>query len=47
MKNIVAIILIILSVIMLYLSYQMGGLPPAITAAGFILIAIVFLKGKD
>ncbi len=44
MKKIVAIILILLSLVMFYLAYQMGGLPPAITGVGFILIAFVFLK---
>ena len=47
MKSIVAIILIILSVVMFYLSYKVGALPPGITGIGFILIALVFLKEKS
>ncbi len=46
MKKIVAFLLIILGFIMFYLAYDIGGLPPAITGFGFILIALVFLK-KD
>ncbi len=46
MKKTISILLIILALIMFYLSYQMKGLPPAITGIGFIGIAIVFLSEK-
>ena len=44
MKKIAAYLLILLALIMFYLSYQIMGLPPAITGVGFLLIAWVFLK---
>lgn len=44
MKKIAAYLLILLALIMFYLSYQIKGLPPAITGIGFLLIAWVFLK---
>ena len=44
MKKLVSYLLIVLALVMFYLSYKMGGLPPAITGLGFILIAWVFLK---
>jgi small-conductance mechanosensitive channel len=44
MKKAIGIILIVLGLIMFYLSYEINGLPPAITGIGFIAIAIVFLK---
>ncbi len=47
MKNlfkIAAFILVILAVIMCYLGFKMGGLPPAITGVGFLVIAFVFFK---
>ncbi len=47
MKNtfkIAAFILAILAVLMLYLGFKMGGLPPAITGVGFLVIAFVFFK---
>jgi hypothetical protein len=44
MKKIAAIVLIALALVMFYLAYQMGGLPPAITGLGFVVIAIVFLQ---
>ena len=47
MKKILAIILIALALVMFYLAYQMGGLPPAITGAGFLLIAFVFLNEEN
>jgi hypothetical protein len=47
MKKITAIILIILALVMFYLSYKIGGLPPAITGVGFIAIAVVFLNEKS
>ena len=47
MKKIIAYLLIVLAVFMIYLSYQMGGLPPAITGVGFISFALVFLKDSS
>ena len=44
MKKISAIILIVLALVMFYLAYQMGGLPPAVTGVGFLVIAFVFLN---
>ncbi|HNP08499.1 MAG TPA: hypothetical protein PKN99_12780 [Cyclobacteriaceae bacterium] len=44
MKKIAAIALIVLALIMLYLSYKTGGLPPAVTGIGFIIIAMVFIR---
>ncbi len=44
MKKIASIILILLALVMFYLAYQIGGLPPAITGVGFVVIALVFLK---
>lgn len=44
MKKIAAYLLILLALIMFYLSYQITGLPPAITGVGFLVIAWVFLK---
>lgn len=47
MKKLSAIILILLALVMFYLAYQMGGLPPAITGLGFLVIAAVFLSEKS
>lgn len=47
MKKIIAIILIILALIMFYLAYDIGGLPPAVTGVGFLAIAVVFLSEKS
>lgn len=44
MKKMVAILLILLALIMIYLSVNLGALPPGITGVGFILIALVFLR---
>ena len=46
MKSYVGYLLIVLGIVMIYLSYQIGGLPPAITGVGFIAIGMVFLKEK-
>lgn len=46
MKKIAAFLLIILALIMFYLAYDIGGLPPAITGVGFLVIAIVWLMEK-
>jgi succinate dehydrogenase hydrophobic anchor subunit len=46
MKKISAIVLIALALVMFYLAYQIGGLPPAITGVGFLLIAFVFLRDE-
>lgn len=43
-KGIAGIGLLILSLIMFLLAFRIGGLPPAITGIGFVLIGIVFLK---
>jgi len=45
MKNtyrVSAVLLIVLAIAMIGLSIKMGGLPPGITGAGFIVIAWVF-----
>lgn len=47
MKKIISYFLIVIAVLMFYLSYQIKGLPPALTGVGFILIAIVFLTEKN
>lgn len=44
MKKIASIILIILAIVMFYLAYDIGGLPPAITGIGFLVIALVWLR---
>ncbi|HHP7240096.1 MAG TPA: hypothetical protein ACFCUD_00390 [Cyclobacteriaceae bacterium] len=44
MKKLASFVLIILALVMFYLSYNIGGLPPAVTGVGFIIIAIVWLK---
>ncbi len=44
MKKVVAILLILLALVMIYLSVNLGVLPPGITGIGFILIALVFLR---
>ena len=46
MKRYVAYLLIILGFVMIYLSYQVDALPPAITGVGFIAIGTVFLNEK-
>ena len=46
MKKVAAFLLIILALVMFYLAYDIGGLPPAITGVGFLVIAIVWLKEK-
>lgn len=46
MKRYVAYLLIVLGIVMIYLSYQVEGLPPAITGVGFVAIGLVFLKEK-
>lgn len=46
MKRIAAILLILLALVMFYLAYDIGGLPPAITGVGFLVIAVVWLKEK-
>ena len=43
MKKFVGYVLIVLGLLMLYLGYQMQGLPPAVTGVGFLAIAAVFL----
>ena len=45
-KQWVAIVLIILGVVMIVLGIRGNILPPSITGAGFILIAIAFLADK-
>ena len=47
MKKIAAYLLILLALVMFYLSYRIMGLPPAITGAGFLVIAWVFLKDSQ
>ena len=47
MKKFVSVLLIVLALVMFYLAYKMGGLPPAITGVGFLLIAMVFLGEKS
>jgi hypothetical protein len=44
MKKIAAILLILLAIVMIYLSINLGVLPPGITGIGFIIIALVFLR---
>jgi small-conductance mechanosensitive channel len=44
MKKSIAILLIALALIMFYLSYDIRGLPPAVTGVGFLAIAVVFLR---
>lgn len=44
MKKGVAFLLILLAVVMFYLSWKAGALPPAITGIGFIAIALAFLR---
>jgi len=44
MKKLASFVLIIIALVMFYLSYNIGGLPPAVTGVGFIIIAIVWLK---
>jgi small-conductance mechanosensitive channel len=46
MKKITAYLLIILSIVMIYIGIVYRMVPPAITAIGFIAIAIVFLVDK-
>lgn len=46
MKRIGAILLILLALVMFYLAYNIGGLPPAVTGAGFLVIAVVWLREK-
>lgn len=46
MKQIAAVLLILFALIMFYLAYDIGGLPPAITEVGFLVIAVVWLKEK-
>ncbi|MFT6871382.1 MAG: hypothetical protein ACJAVN_000380 [Roseivirga sp.] len=46
MRRIGAILLILLALVMFYLAYNIGGLPPAITGAGFLVIAVVWLNEK-
>lgn len=46
MKRYVAYLLIVMGMVMIYLSYQVEALPPAITGVGFIAIGIVFLNEK-
>ena len=43
MKKFVGDVLIVLGLLMLYLGYQMQGLAPAVTGAGFLAVAVVFL----
>ena len=46
MKQIAAILLILLALVMFYLAYDIAGFPPAITGVGFLVIAVVWLKEK-
>lgn len=39
-----SIILIVLAIVMFYLAYDIGGLPPAVTGIGFLVIGAVWLK---
>jgi hypothetical protein len=38
------LVLWILSIVMVYLSYKTGGMPPGITGIGFLVIGWVFLR---
>ena len=46
MKKILSIILILLAAAMIYMSVCYKALPPGITGAGFIVIAIIFLTER-
>ncbi len=43
-KKIAAILMAILAITMFYLAYKIGGIPPAITGIGFLVVAWVFIK---
>lgn len=42
MRNILLILLVVLALVMIYLSFQLGALPPGLTGIGFIVIAVLF-----
>ena len=44
LKKVGGVALIALALIMFFLSYRIGGLPPAVTGVGFLLIGIIFLR---
>ena len=46
-KKIASVILLILGLIMLYLGYKIGGLPPAVTGVGFLVISYIFYREAD
>ena len=47
MRNILLILLVIVALAMIYLSVSLNALPPGFTGVGFIIIAILFGKGKE
>jgi len=44
LKKITGAALIILALVMFFLAFRIGGLPPAVTGVGFMLIGITFLS---
>ncbi|MCG9873916.1 MAG: hypothetical protein MH321_03910 [Leptospiraceae bacterium] len=44
MKRISGILLLVLALIMLFLAWKIQGLPPAITAVGFLIIGLNYLN---
>lgn len=46
LKTLLLILLIVIAIIMIYLSYNAGILPPALTGIGFIIIVILFFQDR-
>lgn len=44
LKTLLLVLLIVIAIVMIYISYNAGILPPALTGVGFILIAILFFR---
>lgn len=46
MNNLLLILLVVIALVMIYLGYTGNMLPPALTGAGFIIIAIYLFSKK-
>jgi len=47
MKNILLILLLIISIVMIVISFKAEILPPALTGIGFIIIGYLLLKKNN
>lgn len=46
LRVLLLVFLIVIAIVMIYISYNAGILPPALTGIGFIIIAIILFQEK-